>query len=171
MVTGAIASAIYGDPRMTRDVDVVVELSAADGKRLARLFPPEEFYLPPLEVIRVEAERVHGGHFNVIHHESGLKADIYPLGQDPLHLWAFPRRSAISLAGESVWFAPPEYVILRKLEFYLAGGSERHLRDIRGMLAVSGRIIDLGVIGAKAEEFGLEKAWATVRKELGTGQD
>jgi len=165
MVTGSVAAAVYGDPRLTRDVDVVLEIRKGDPERLLHAYPETEFYLPPPEVLREEAGRARHGHVNLVHHESGLKADLYLLGQDPLHRWAFERRVEVTLAGEPVWLAPPEYVILRKLEFYREGGSDRHVRDIRAMLAVSGDRIDRSEITARAEELGLTAQWRQVAGE------
>ncbi len=47
--------------------------------------PAEEYYCPPLEVIDSERTRDQRGHFNLIHHETGFKADIYLVGSDELH--------------------------------------------------------------------------------------
>lgn len=133
-VTGSVASMIYGEPRLTLDVDIILTLSQTDLKTLTAAFPEDAFYIPPLEVLRIEAARPQRGHFNLLHHDSGYKADIYIAGNDPLHAWAFERRRQIDLDGTLIWFAPPEYVIIRKLQFYREGGSEKHLRDIRAML-------------------------------------
>lgn len=133
-VTGSVASMIYGEPRLTLDVDIILTLSPADLKKLAAAFPEEAFYIPPFEVLRIEAARPQRGHFNLLHHDTGYKADIYLAGNDPLHAWAFQRRRQIDLDGTPIWFSPPEYVIIRKLQFYREGGSEKHLRDIRAML-------------------------------------
>lgn len=133
-VTGSVASMIYGEPRLTIDVDIILTLSQADLKKLLAAFPEDAFYIPPLEVLRIEAARPQRGHFNLLHHETGYKADIYLAGKDPLHAWAFERRRQIDLDGNVIWFAPPEYVIIRKLQFYREGRSEKHLRDIRTML-------------------------------------
>jgi hypothetical protein len=54
MVTGSVAAMIYGEPRFTNDVDIVVMMDAAQAERLAEVFPSPEFYCPPLEVIRKE---------------------------------------------------------------------------------------------------------------------
>ena len=75
--------------------------------------------------------------FNLIHHQSQFKADIYLAARDPLHSWALEHRRRIDLAGAGAWIAPPEYVILRKLEFLREGGSDKHLRDIRFILAAT----------------------------------
>ncbi len=58
--------------------------------------------------------------------------------------------------------APPEYVIVRKLEYYREGGSEKHLRDIRSMLAVSGEQIDRASLREWIERRGLQTEWRLV---------
>ena len=59
--------------------------------------------------------------------------------------------------------APPEYVIVRKLEFYREGGSEKHLRDIRAMLEASPDAIDRAELERLIGERGLYDAWKNVR--------
>lgn len=77
------------------------------------------------------------GHFNLIHQHSIYKADIYISTASAFERWAFENRRPLVLGETPVWLAPPEYVIAHKLEFYREGGSEKHLRDIRGILAVT----------------------------------
>jgi hypothetical protein len=91
MITGGVAAVIYGDPRFTRDVDLVVELDAAAVSDLLAAFDRGEFYLPPAEVVSEEARRSEGGHFNIIHHDSALRADVYTAGEVVLHRWALDR--------------------------------------------------------------------------------
>jgi hypothetical protein len=91
MLTGSIASTIYGEPRLTNDVDIVIEISRESCEQLGALFPPDEFYCPPTEVLFVEAARRQRGHFNLIHHDTGFKADIYPAGHEHLARWGLTR--------------------------------------------------------------------------------
>jgi hypothetical protein len=142
MITGGVASVIYGDPRFTRDVDLVLELGARDIRRLESEFAGEDFYVPPVEVLEEETSRREGGHFNLIHRETALRADVYLLGDDPLHAWAFGRRRRLTLDRTGIWVAPIEYVILRKLQYFEASQSERHLRDVAMMLRISADLID-----------------------------
>ena len=58
--------------------------------------------------------------------------------------------------------APPEYVILRKLEYHRKGGSEKHLRDIRAMLAVSGELLDRAALQEWITRLNLETEWRRV---------
>jgi hypothetical protein len=159
MVTGSVAAMVYGEPRVTHDVDLVVELDARRIGGFVALFPAEEFYCPLEAVIREEVLRETRGHFNLIHHATGFKADIYPVGQDPLHQWAMGRRQAVEIEQHQVWMAPPEYVILRKLQYHQEGGSDKHLRDIRSMLEMSASTIDKAELEAKILQLGLSPIW------------
>lgn len=135
MVSGSVAAIYYGEPRMTNDVDIIVFLRRDDVAGLLKAFPGETFYCPPREVILLELAREQRGHFNLIHHDSGFKADIYLTGRDELHAWGMAHAKAVNLGEERVMIAPPEYVILRKLQFYREGQSQKHLRDISRMLS------------------------------------
>ena len=162
MVTGSVAAIFYGEPRFTNDVDFVVFLNERDIQRLQEAFPPPEFYVPPVDVIATEMARERHGQFNIIHADSGLKADFYTANRDELHAWAFRRASQYSIGESKISLAPPEYVIVRKLEFYREGGSEKHLRDIRSMLAISGEQIDRAALDEWIQRLGVQKEWALV---------
>ena len=162
MVTGAVAAIAYGEPRMTNDVDLVVRLGPGDSEALISAFASGEYYLPPLEVIEEERRRSGHDHFNIIHHDTALRADIYLVGDDPLHEWAMERRHTASIGGDAIWFAPLEYVIVRKLEYFQQSGSDRHLRDIAGMLRVSSELVDRGELQRLIAERELATAWERV---------
>jgi hypothetical protein len=161
MVTGSVASMIYGEPRLTLDVDIVLELPVERAGALLDAFPESEFYRPPLEVARAEAGRDARGHFNLIHHATAMKADIYLAASDALHHWGLAHRQRIALGTGALWVAPPEYVIVRKLEFFREGGSEKHLRDVRAMLA-TGLELDLDFLATELRGRGLEPQWLRV---------
>jgi len=164
MITGSVAGVFYGEPRVTHDVDLVLALKQRDAARIGDLFPLEEFYCPPEEIIVQEVLRAQRGHFNLIHHESGFKADVFLANRDPLHQWALSERRTVEVDGEPVRVAPLEYVILRKLEFYREGGSEKHLRDIEAMLRVSGELIREDVLQRWVVSRGVEETWRSVEK-------
>ncbi|MFT5469834.1 MAG: hypothetical protein ACI8UO_004957 [Verrucomicrobiales bacterium] len=163
MVTGSIAAMKYGEMRTTNDVDLVLFLPLAKVRELEKLFPLEEFYCPPAEVLAIEARRATEGHFNLIHHASGFKADVYLTGNDQLRIWGLSQSEVIDYDGEPVPLAPPEYVIARKLEFFRSGGSEKHVRDIRAMLEISGDQIDQQLLAEKIADLGLQKVWEQIK--------
>jgi hypothetical protein len=78
----------------------------------------------------------------LIHHETCFRADVYLAGKDRLHHWGLLNRKSVQLEDQAIWVAPAEYVILRKLEYYREGWSEKHLRNIAGILDVSGATLN-----------------------------
>ena len=162
IVSGSVAAILYGEPRLTHDVDIVVLLRSEDIQRLSETFPAPEYYLPPSDLIAVEIAREQRGHFNLIHADTGFKADFYTSGRDELHAWAFRNARRMEFRGEPITVAPVEYVIVRKLEYFREGGSEKHLRDIRAMLAVSGDQLDRAELDEWIRRRGLETQWKQV---------
>ena len=161
MVTGAVAAIVYGEPRLTHDLDIVLELAPGDSQRLVAAFPETAFYCPSREVVEEEARRESGGHFNLVHLESALRADIYLAGRDPFQHWALARRQREEMGTESIAVAPMEYVIVMKLRFR-DGSSERHLRDIEHMLEISGSRLDREALQPWIQTSRLESEWARV---------
>jgi hypothetical protein len=161
-IGGSVAAIFYGEPRFTNDVDIVVFLNVADIGKLPELFPATDFYLPPPEAIVAEVVREHRGHFNIIHKVTSFKADIYPTGRDEFNGWAFRNKRSIQFQGETLVLAPPEYVIVRKLEYFREGGSEKHLRDIRGMLNVSIGMINRENLNFWIQRLSVEAQWKQV---------
>jgi hypothetical protein len=100
----------------------------------------------------------------LIHYETGFKADIYTLGRDELHHWAITNRKSFEMEGEPIWLAPPEYVILRKLEHYREGGAEKHLTDIANMIEISSEHINFEQLQNKIKDYALEREWQKGQK-------
>ena len=170
MTTGSVASMLYGLPRFTHDLDLVIAMLPPQIQGLTEAFPLSDFYCPPAEILQIENRRPQRGHFNLIHHETGFKADIYIHRSNELQAWGLSRKRRIELsAGKGIWVAPPEYVIVRKLEYFREGHSEKHLSDIRGMLEVSGDIIDQSAISMWVAKLDLRQQWLLTRGANGTG--
>ncbi|MBU4484567.1 hypothetical protein KKA47_04010 [bacterium] len=157
MVSDSIASILYGKPRVTHDMDVVVIFPTDQINKFINLFDTKEYYCPPQEAIEEAIKLGDRGHMNVIDQSTGFKIDIYPFTNDPLVQWGFENKKKVELiADEHVWVAPPEYVILKKLLYYDEGGSQKHLVDIRAMLDVSGDQINYHVIEEWAAKLGVK---------------
>jgi hypothetical protein len=165
LISGSVAAMIYGEPRFTNDIDLVVFLRAAEVERMRAAYPAPDFYLPPANFIATEIDREHG-QFNIIHADSGLKADCFVVGHDAFHAWAFRHARQYPFDALNVTLAPPEYVIVRKLEYFREGGSDKHLRDIRAMLAVSGELIGREPLMEWIQRQGVEEQWKRVDQML-----
>ena len=159
MVAGGVAAIVYGEPRLTQDLDIVAVIDPAKAELLAKQFPEGKFYCPRVEVIVEEAQRDAFGHFNLLHLESAARADVYLAGRSALARRGLDGRRTVSLAGLDVPLAPPEHVILHKLLFRQQGASERHLRDVRTMLRVLGESVDAAKLRADAAAMGLAAEW------------
>lgn len=99
----------------------------------------------------------------MIHIPSALRADVYIAGEDPLHAWGLERRRQLVIGGATVSIAPPEYVILRKLQYSAAGGGDRHLRDIRRMLDRALVPMDVATLEQFVTDLGLGPTWQRAR--------
>ena len=160
LVTGSVATIYYGEPRFTNDIDVVVVLPPARVAEFCRAFPAPEFYVDD-QGARKAAER--GGEFNIIHPASGLQVDVIIAQDTRFDRSRLARAVRVERgAGCEAFFASAEDVVIKKMEYYRAGGSEKHLRDITGVLRVSGDRIDRAYIEDWASRLGLQGIWKAV---------
>ena len=165
-VTGSTATIFYGEPRFTNDIDVVVDLSESKVAEFCRQFPADEFYVS--ETAAFQAVRGKG-QFNIIHPASGLKVDVIVPKLNPFNQSRFARIKRLH-AGEDfeACFASPEDAIIKKMEYFREGGSEKHLRDIAGVLKTSREQIDIAYIAGWAKQMGLDNIWNAIQKRTGS---
>lgn len=162
LITGSTATILYGEARLTNDIDVVVRLNADDAKSLCAVFPSPEFYVSEESALRAVARC---GQFNVIHPASGMKVDVIVAGVSAFEASRFARRRRLRPADDlEAYFASPEDVILKKLVFYREGGSSKHLRDIAGVLRVGGDELDLDYVRGWAHRLEVEELWEEIAK-------
>lgn len=126
-IVGSFASGAWGEPRMTNDIDILVELDVFDVRNLCRSFDSTEFYV---SVAAAEEAVERTSQFNLLHPASGNKVDFMIAGTSD---WTRAQldRSVIAplLPDCRMRVARPEDVILGKLIYYREGGSEKHVRD------------------------------------------
>jgi hypothetical protein len=131
MVTGSIAANYYAVPRMTRDIDIVVELSTADIDQLCDLFQGD-FYVDRDTVRAAIAEQ---SVFNLIHMERVVKVDFIVRKDTEYRRAEFARRRRASADGREFFVAAPEDLIISKLEWGRDSHSEVQMADVRNLLA------------------------------------
>ncbi len=174
VVTGSTATIFYGEPRLTNDIDIVARVRPQHVAAFVAAFPAADFYVDEQtirEAIQQAASAPAGGataQFNIIHPASGLKVDVIIPADTPFEQSRFARALRVHPAPNyEATFAAPEDVVLRKLEYYRAGGSEKHLRDVTGVLKVSGDKLDYSYLDEWAARLGVAEIWAAVRQRAG----
>ena len=153
MLTGSLAMSFYAQPRMTRDVDLVVEMESADVERVHALF--EHDYYVSLAAIREAV--AHASMFNVIHNESLIKVDLIVRKDEPYRRAEFARRHPVRISDLEVYLVSKEDLILSKLVWAKDSLSEQQLRDVQNLTDTS---YDRAYLERWLPELGLYP-WAT----------
>lgn len=165
LVTGSTATIFYGEPRFTADIDVVVELTSERVPDLLHAFEGGDFYVDEESVRDALAHRTQ---FNIIHPASGLKVDVVIPKGDAFDRSRFGRARRVRPGpAYEATFASPEDVILKKLVLYREGRSEKHLRDIAGVVKISGDELDWSYLRDWAERLQVADIWQSVLARLG----
>ncbi len=165
LVTGSVATIAYGEPRLTNDIDVAVRLLPTQVPALCEAFPEDEFYIS--REAAMDAVERHG-QFNILHPASGLKVDLMVTDDSEFNQTRFGRARWLRITPDlRAAFASPEDVILKKLEYYREGGSDKHLRDIAGVIRITGADLDHRYLAAWAQRMGLAGLW---RKALAAAE-
>lgn len=168
---GSLASSTFGEPRATNDVDIAVALTTTHLGPLVDEFRAQGYYVPERSAAEAVSER---SAFNVIH-PSGLKADLFVIGDNILDRLQMGRRVRIELPTDppqAIWVTSPGDQILRKLDWYRLGRevSDRQWRDILGLITAQQANLDLDGLRRDAREAGLYELLERALSAAGVGQ-
>jgi hypothetical protein len=168
-VTGSVASMLYGEPRYTQDVDVVMHLTRGAIGDFKSAFQLPDYYVDLGAMLQAQE---HDGQFNIIDNTTGLKVDVMSAADTPYNRSRFQRARRVELVPDKfIVFAAPEDVILMKLHYFKEGKSDKHLRDIASMFKVSGETFDLAYLERWALTLGVAEELAVVRERVRTATD
>ncbi len=160
LITGSTATISYGEPRFTNDIDVVVELGLDHLDALWSAFPAPEYYWSKDAALLAIRQHFQ---FNILHPSSGLKIDVIVPANSELDRSRFNRRRRWPGGGDfEVWMSSPEDVILKKMEYYKKGQSDKHIRDIVGVLKVQAEKLDRDYIATWAERLQVSDIWLDI---------
>ncbi|HYJ05692.1 MAG TPA: hypothetical protein VEX43_11195 [Chthoniobacterales bacterium] len=152
MLTGSMAMNYYAQPRMTRDLDLVVALAPADTDRVVALFDADYHVSRDAVSSAIAEESI----FNLIHNESVIKVDCIIRKNTPYRQAEFERRARIAVQDFSVWIASKEDLIISKLAWASDSRSETQLNDVKN-LALTG--CDTAYIEHWTQQLGLLTLW------------
>lgn len=130
MLTGSMAMAVYAVPRMTRDIDIVVEYGPDDAERIARLFDADCY----VDAGSIRTAAVQQSTFNIIHNQWIIKADFIARRGEPYRKLEFARRRVVQVEGADIAVVAPEDLILSKLSWARDSESALQQRDVRQMI-------------------------------------
>ena len=160
MLTGSVASSMYGVPRATNDIDVVVAPTREQLLSLVQLFQRVGLVADvdtALAALRTK------GQFNVIDFPKGWKLDVIVRKDREFSAIEFERRETHEVEGMRLTIATPEDVLIAKLEWAKMGESERQVADAAGILKMQGATLDRGYIRRWVTALGLEEQWNAAR--------
>jgi hypothetical protein len=159
MISGSMALNYYAMPRMTRDIDLVVEMTIQDLERVSREFSGV-YYMAEESMRTAVAER---GVFNLIHLEALIKIDFVVRKEGEFRTTEFSRRREAEIGGAKMFIVAPEDLLLSKLAWSRGGESEVQMNDARNLVA-SLDSIDWGYVSVWAEKLGLKDLIQEVRR-------
>ena len=161
MITGSVASSLYGEPRLTHDIDVVVTIKEAAVKKLMRIFRPPQFYLDEASIRDAIKKK---DMFNLIDVKEGDKVDFWILKDDPFDISRFGRKKIEKVMGIKMKVSSPEDMILMKLKWArLSGGSEKQFMDALRIYEVQFKKLDMKYLESWAKKLQVESLWQDLK--------
>lgn len=148
MLTGSLAMNYYAQPRMTRDIDMVVALEIHQSETIAGLFD-QDYYVSRAAVSAAISKQ---SLFNLIHHESVIKVDCIVRKNSEYRRLEFERRTAVRVQDFEIWIVSKEDLIISKLLWARDSHSELQLRDVKNLLATG---CDSDYLAKWTQELGL----------------
>jgi hypothetical protein len=156
MLSGSFASAYYGVPRSTQDIDMVIEASAAQLRTFVRSLSSEEYYADLDSALNARNRQ---SMFNVIDLATGWKIDFIIRKSRAFSEEEFGRRKLVTLQGIGLFVASAEDVIIAKLEWSQLGQSQRQIEDVASILKMQWDLLDRPYLRKWIGELGLEMEW------------
>jgi hypothetical protein len=164
MLTGSFASAHYGAPRSTQDIDLVIEATAAQLRTFVQGLSGDKYYAD-LEAA-LEAHR-RESLFNVIDMSTGWKIDLIFRKSRAFSHEEFGRRRMFDVQGRPLFVASAEDVIITKLEWAKLAQSQRQIEDVAAVLKLRWEALDLAYLERWISELGLREQWSVAKHSAG----
>jgi hypothetical protein len=152
-IGGSIASSLAGEPRSSVDIDIVAAIEPPHVAPLAAALE-DAFYVDEASLARAVRDR---RATNLIHQKTQVKIDLFVAVGTPLDRQQIARRRRVDVGGRSLFVHPPEDILLQKLRWFRQGGeqSDRHWRDILGVVRVQGTRLDREYLTRNAPVLGV----------------
>ncbi len=164
MLTGSFASAYYGLPRSTQDVDLVIQASPTQLREFVQSLPDDEYYADLDAAFEAHSRQ---SLFNVIDLASGWKIDMIIRKSRPFSREEFNRRELMNIDGHTLFVATAEDVIIAKLEWSKLSGSRRQIEDVAAILRIRSGSLSNSYLDKWISELRIENEWREARAAAG----
>lgn len=161
MISGGISAIYYGDPRLTYDADLVIELPKKEVMGLVKAVK-KEFFVDEEEINKaLKKKRM----FQILQKGTAFKIDFYPLKDDPFNQKAFSRRRKKKILGKNMFIITAEDLIITKLNLYkTAHYSEKQLQDVKGIYKLQKEKLDFKYLKKWLAHFSTWKIFEEIKK-------
>jgi len=163
MLTGSFASAHYGSPRSTQDIDFVIAATPAQLRQFIDFLDGDDYYADlgaALEAYKRESL------FNLVDLTTGWKIDLIFRKSRRFSQEEFRRRQRTSLEGVELYIATAEDVVIAKLEWARLSESQRQIEDVAAILRVQREALDRDYLEKWISELGLDQHWDAANQRL-----
>ena len=160
MITGSVASSYHGEPRATRDLDVVIDPDARSLSTLVERLRRDGLYVDAEAARTALIER---SQFNAVDASTGWKVDFLIRKDRPFSREELSRRMPADLLGTQAAIATAEDTIIAKLEWATGTGSDRQRADVSALVEIGRGGLDLDYIDRWTAALGLRDVWLTLR--------
>ena len=167
MLTGSFASAYYGAPRTTQDIDLVIAATAEQLRTFAQLLSKDEYYVDLDTALEAHKRQ---SLFNVVDMATGWKIDLIIRKSRPFSEEEFRRRKLVNLQGSPLFVASAEDVVVSKLEWAKLARSQRHIEDVAGILRMRWDTLDRAYLEKWILELRIEAEWNDARRAAGLSE-
>ena len=164
MLSGSFASAYYGTPRSTQDIDLVIDATPARLRVFVQALPSNEYYVDLGAALEAHKRQ---SLFNVIDLATGWKVDLIIRKSRPFSEEELRRRQQVNLQGPSLVVASPEDIVISKLEWSSLAQSRRQIEDVAAILRVRWAELDHSYLEKWVLELGLKQEWSDAQRAAG----
>jgi hypothetical protein len=164
-VGGSLASSLWGEPRYSEDLDLIIAIAPQQSKQLIKSLEAN-YYISEVAVEDALAGRCTS--FNIIHLSSTEKVDLFVSTTTPFAVAKMERRIHYLLpTGDKIWVCSPEDIILQKLVWGRGSHSEKQWRDVLGVMKVQGTGLDFDYLWFWADELSITEALVQALEQTG----
>lgn len=164
MLSGPFASAHYGAPRSTQDIDLVIEATPAELRAFVAALSDNEYYADLDSALEAHKRQ---SMFNVIDLAAGWKIDLIIRKSRAFSQEEFRRRQRVSLHDVPLFVASAEDVVISKLEWAKLAQSRRQIEDAAAILRVRWDALDDSYLAKWIAELDLKKEWDNAQRVAG----